>query len=143
MKKQLTLVTILSTLFIGCNQIPQMPKPHVPNSKNNFTTPTDTNLSKPLEERKIKQVKQTIAKKPKKNIKLKKVEDNNFSPEYMYPDTSTTQKVVKQSTPKTTTSINKEECISMIGQDRFDRYVQMLGSESDALKRCQLIKAQS
>jgi len=81
---------------------------------------------------------------PKKNIKLKKVEDKNYSSSYMYPGAtkSTPKKVTQAPTPSTTTSaMSKEECISIIGQDKFDKYTHMFGSEAASLKRCKMLKA--
>ena len=83
---------------------------------------------------------------PQKKHELKTVEDNNFSPEYMYPETSSnkTQKQ-KETLPDTTASsvpaVSRDECIALIGQEKFDRYTQMLGGESGAIKRCTLLKA--
>ncbi len=85
--------------------------------------------------------------KTKKNIKLKKVEDNNFNSDYMYPQTKKQPKKVKTATKlaqaDTTTSsvMTKTECISMIGQEKFDKYTQMFGSESASIKRCKMLKA--
>jgi hypothetical protein len=80
---------------------------------------------------------------PKIQHTLKKVEDTNFSPDYMYPETGTKQSVKKKdNTMETvTTQMSKEECIGMIGQEKFDRYTQMLGSEAGAIKRCVLLKS--
>ena len=88
-----------------------------------------------------------VAPKPKKkNIKLKKVEDTNFSSEYMYPKAKRkkekTVKVAKaEATKAPSSSMTKAKCISMIGQNKFDKYTQMLGNETSAIKRCQMIKA--
>jgi len=81
---------------------------------------------------------------PKKNIKLKKVEDNNYSSGYMYPGAAKKKPVkVAQATPtaSTNTSMNKAECIAMIGAEKFDKYTQMFGSEAASLKRCTMLKA--
>jgi hypothetical protein len=91
---------------------------------------------------------------PKKNIKLKKVEDNNFSSGYMYPQTRSKPKpkpVVKlaqastdpvaSATPTTSSVMGKTECVAMIGQEKFDKYTQMFGSESASIKRCKMLKA--
>jgi hypothetical protein len=81
---------------------------------------------------------------PQKPHKLKTVEDNNFSPEYMYPQTPTTKTKQKSQTGDTSvsaSSVSREECIAMIGQEKFDRYTQMLGGEAGAIKRCTLLKA--
>ncbi len=90
----------------------------------------------------------TVVPRTKKNIKLKKVEDNNFNSDYMYPQTRSTPKAKKvtklaQAETATTTSsmMGKAECIAMIGQEKFDKYTQMFGSESASIKRCKMLKA--
>ena len=96
-----------------------------------------------------KEVTQTVEKKappppPKKDIKLKEVEDTNYSSAYMYPEDSVKkEKVVEPTqTPLATDSaMNKEECIAMISQEKFDKYAAMFGSESASIKRCNMIQA--
>jgi hypothetical protein len=96
-----------------------------------------------------KSVKQSYVAPPKKKIKLKKVEDTNYSDKYMYPeDTSAAKKDPKEKsvTPKTiatASTMTKEECITMIGQEKFDKYTAMFGSEAASIKRCTMLKAMS
>jgi len=82
---------------------------------------------------------------PKKHIKLKKVDETNYSDKYMYPeDTAAAKKdpIVKTETPAlSTNSMNKAECISMISQEKFDKYTAMFGSEAASIKRCTMLKA--
>ncbi len=82
---------------------------------------------------------------PKRHHKPKKVEDTNYSDTYMYPEDGAAAKkdpVLKTEIPKTTVTVmNKEECISMIGQEKFDKYTAMFGSETASLKRCTMLKA--
>ncbi len=86
-------------------------------------------------------------KPPKKNIKLKEVEDENFSSEYMYPETD--KKSAKKQEEVTTvatedksvSAMTNEECISMIGQEKFEKYAQMFGGDAGALKKCKMLKA--
>ena len=92
----------------------------------------------------IKKKTPIIPTAPKKNIKLKKVEDNNYSSGYMYPGAKPKKR--KEVTPieplaAANTIMNKTECISMIGQAKFDKYTQMFGSEAASLKRCKMLKA--
>jgi len=94
----------------------------------------------------IKPVTPTPTPPPQNPHKLKAVEDNNFSPEYMYPQAPKTKtKEIRQSQTGdrsvSASSVSREECISMIGQEKFDRYTQMLGGEAGAIKRCTLLKA--
>jgi PBP1b-binding outer membrane lipoprotein LpoB len=80
--------------------------------------------------------------KPKKNIKLKKVEDNNYSSDYMYPDDKKKKTEETAVTTATQTApMSRAECIAMIGEAKFDRYTQMFGSEAAAIKRCMMIRA--
>ena len=44
------------------------------------------------------------------------------------------------SKPTLTASMSKSECISMIGQAKFDRYSKRFGGESGAIKRCAILK---
>lgn len=81
---------------------------------------------------------------PKKKIKLKEVEDTNFNAAYMYPDD--TQKKENAETPTqtpvvTTDAMDKQECIAMISQEKFDKYTKMFGSEAASIKRCKMLKA--
>ncbi len=84
-----------------------------------------------------------------KKVELKEVQDGNYSSEYMYPeDKVKKEKVVKVAEAETmaiavTTenAMSKEECISMIGQEKFDKYTQMFGNEASSIKRCAMLKA--
>lgn len=108
-------------------------------------------LQKQLKGKKrVRTKRSAIPKAPKKNIKLKKVEDDNYSSGYMYPGTPKKKKAAtplptpkNTSTPATTatTSMGKAECVAMIGQDKFDKYTQMFGSEAASIKRCNMLRA--
>jgi hypothetical protein len=130
----ITLITL--GLFSGCVS---NVKPHVITQKQSL--PPKQELSKA--------VKQSYVAPPKKKIKLKKVEDTNYSDKYMYPeDTSAAKKDPKEKnitpTVATTSSVmTKEECISMISQEKFDKYTAMFGSEAASIKRCTMLKAMS
>lgn len=86
---------------------------------------------------------------PKKKIRLKKVDDTNYNDNYMYPEDTrakkrdnTTPKTSSTKSPQQTTlQMTKEECISMISQEKFDRYTAMFGNEAASIKRCAMIKA--
>jgi len=84
----------------------------------------------------------TLPPEPKKNIKLKKVEDSNFNSEYMYPQTKSKTKKVETLAQATSTgsSMTKESCITMIGEDKFNKYTQMFGNEAASIKRCAMLK---
>lgn len=90
-------------------------------------------------------IKQTyLPPPPKKKIKLKDVNDTNFNTDYMYPEDSKKKEAVE--TPVETTvvsadTMDKEECIAMITQEKFDKYAAMFGSEAASIKRCKMLKA--
>ena len=90
-------------------------------------------------------VKQTyLPPPPKKKIKLKEIKDTNFDSAYMYPeDTKKKEKVQtsEQAAIATANIMNKEECIAMITQEKFDKYAAMFGSEAASIKRCKMLKA--
>jgi len=137
MKHNTLYITLLGTalLFVGCTPQPvvepaeKVVKKTKPKAKKRYKAP----------------------KAPKKNIKLKEVEDSNFSSEYMYPETKKkkTKPVAVAKADSTeaaapaasTNSMSRGECISMIGQEKFDKYTQMLGDEASAIKRCKMLKA--
>ena len=134
MQNKTLLIALITTalLVVGCVE---QPKPQV---------------VKVVEKPKPKPKKKYVAPKaPKKNIELKEVEDKNFSSDYMYPETDKkSKKKVKEkvSTVASTevspaAAMTKTECLSMIGQDKFDKYAQMLGSDAGAIKKCAMLKA--
>ena len=105
-------------------------------------TPTVT--KKTVEETKV-----PVPQRVHKKIELKEVQDGNYSSAYMYPeDKVKKEKVVKVAEAETTTTVattanamGKEECVSMIGQEKFDKYTQMFGNEASSIKRCAMLKA--
>lgn len=123
MKYGIITIAIL-ILFSGCDQ------PTVEKKENN----TETQV-----------VKQAyLPPPPKKKIELKEVEDTNFDSAYMYPEgTKKEEKVqsVGQTAVATSDTMNREECIAMISQEKFDKYAAMFGSEAASIKRCKMIKA--
>jgi len=129
MKYILPLSTII-LLITGCG--PQLPVEYRPVQEKPKPKPTPT--PKPA----------IIPVKPTKVHELKEVQDTNFNPEYMYPETSgkKVEKAVSKQPdiPVSSSVMSKEECITMIGQERFDKYTQMLGGESGAIKRCTMLK---
>ena len=87
---------------------------------------------------------------PKKHIELKEVQDDNYSPEYMYPEDkykkdklveAKSDSAAEEPIEKAAASMSREECISMIGQEKFDKYTQIYGNEAAPIKRCTLLKS--
>lgn len=80
---------------------------------------------------------------PKAKHTLKEVEDTNFSPEYMYPQTASKSPKphATQDTSTAEQTMSRAACIEMIGEEKFDHYSRMLGGEAGALRRCALLKA--
>jgi PBP1b-binding outer membrane lipoprotein LpoB len=104
----------------------------------------------------VKTVKETntttayVPQKTHKKIALKEVQDDNFSSEYMYPETKVKKekpvKIANVDTNKLSSAtsdgtMDRVTCISMIGQEKFDKYTQMFGSEAASIKRCKMLKA--
>ena len=87
----------------------------------------------------------TLPPPPKKEIKLKEVEDTNYTDDYMYPEDTKAAKKDPVETQKTVAvtngSMTKEACIAMISQEKFDKYTAMFGSEEASIKRCAMLKA--
>ncbi len=80
---------------------------------------------------------------PKKQIKLKKIDDTNFNADYMYPEDKkrTIDKSPLQTAIVSEDIMDKEQCIAMITQEKFDKYASMFGSEAASIKRCKMLKA--
>jgi|GEM_PF-2320232 len=132
MKYSIVTITILMLLG-GCKE------PAVTDTGTETKKNTDTNA--------VHLVKQTYPPPPlQKKIKLKEVDDTNFDAAYMYPDD--TKKKEKIETPvqissAVTDTMNKEECIAMVTQEKFDKYAVMFGSETASIKRCKMLKRTS
>ena len=127
-----TLTLIISIVFLaGC--------------ASRYGTQTIVQKSQPVVKAPIQQRKLPPA--PKKKIQLKEVDDNNYSDKYMYPeDTAAAKKdpiTEKKPTISTLASstMSKEECITMISPEKFDKYTTMFGSEAASIKRCAMLKA--
>jgi hypothetical protein len=144
---KLALFTAVATLlFVGCtssNSVPQyqLNPPQPP-------SPTPTPMPQPV-----------LPKPPKSNHQMQTVEHTNYSDSYMYPEDGRLAKkdpvkkksvAVKESNstaPAPTTAppaplgMTKAECLSMMGEDKFNHYTQMFGSEAGAIKRCSMLKA--
>jgi PBP1b-binding outer membrane lipoprotein LpoB len=106
---------------------------------------TQTKQPAPVMEQNLTKVTpKPVPQAPKRHIKLKEVQANNYSSSYMYPETNVLKReVVKVASAETTTQggMSKEECIGMIGQEKFNKYTQMFGDEAASIKRCAMIKA--
>lgn len=78
----------------------------------------------------------------------KVIEDDNHQESYMYPEDGKSAKkdpvkkeiVTEEETP-VISEMSKEACISMIGQEKFDKYSEMFGNEEASIKRCSMMKA--
>jgi uncharacterized protein YcfL len=98
-----------------------------------------------------KEESQTVTKKqyapapPKSSFKPKVVQADNYTSEYMYPSNKAQPAPVKTELHEeenlTSEKMSKEECIAMIGEEKFAKYTQMFSSETGAIKRCTILKA--
>jgi len=118
------LLPLLSLLIIGCTEQQPVYRP-VPVAK---PAPKPAPVITP--------------EKPKQIHELKEVEDDNFDPAYMYPETKfAKQKKEPEPVAKAATQMSRAECITMMGQEKFARYTKMLGGEEGVIKRCALLKS--
>jgi hypothetical protein len=138
-----TLLLLLAGCTPGTSQaVPKQPIQKVPQAQLKSTV-------KPV-------AKKPLPVAPKNEMTLREVDDTNFNPEYMYPEDKTKNTSVSKSeetptaetlTEETSTddtsadTMDKEECIAMISQEKFDKYTAMLGSEDASIKRCKMLKA--
>ena len=102
-------------------------------------------VAKPIQEVKHTTTKKALPRPPQKEIKLKEVEDTNYTDDYMYPEDGKAAKKDPIERQKVVASTNggmtKEACIAMISQEKFDKYTAMFGSEEASIKRCAMLKA--
>ncbi len=75
------------------------------------------------------------------------IKSKKKDPELLGPQRTSTTAVASTSTPQTphassTTAptMTKSDCISMIGETKFNQYVQKYGGEKGALRRCLILK---
>ncbi len=136
--KQTSIALTLALLLAGCTQssTPVAPKPVVQKV-----------APKPVVKTPVPVAKKQLPPPPKKDIKLKEVDDTNFNPDYMYPEDKQTAAKPVEKAPTPTEPVaasggmSKEECIAMITQEKFDKYTAMFGSEEASIKRCNMLKA--
>jgi hypothetical protein len=126
------ITAILLTLFVtGCSS-PQPEK----------RSPTVTETEKP---RMQTPKNYTPPTPPKKSFKPKEVQTDNYTSEYMYPSNklqpSPVKKEEKAEQDTASNTMAKEECIAMIGEEKFEKYTKMFSDEAAAIKRCTLLKA--
>jgi len=139
MKFTLTL-TSLSLLFIGCTTSNSLPPQYRQQAPKIAEQPTL-----------VKVTRDTRTKH-----KMQKVDEQNFSDSYMYPEDGKlakkdpVKKIVASVEPNTTTTpkvevlshgMSKDECILMMGEEKFAHYAQMFGGDTGAIKRCAMLKA--
>ena len=135
---------VVLLLMSGCvRRVRHIPMEPLENNETNITTHTGT----------LYDTSQTEAKY---NLKPEpySVGSKEKDPELLGPQrTIETEKVTASDTTQVSTSapskvsgstlsasMSKSECISMIGQAKFDRYSKRFGGESGAIKRCAILK---
>jgi len=148
---KLWIIPTLILLFLsGCNSTKQNVKLQNKNAQQALLIQQQQAkieaLTKQVKKRKTRKKRKlskssALPAEPKKNIKLKKVEDTNFNSEYMYPETKNKPKAVKTLAKTSSSSMTKESCITMIGEDKFHKYTKMFGNEAASIKRCAMLKA--
>jgi len=124
---------ILST---GCSHVRTIP---VPESEGEWTSEV------PQSGRNRMYVRQDegkyVIKDEPYSLKSKKKDPELLGPQRTYEHTTSTASASRTHTKtKTTSDMTRQQCISMIGQEKFDNYVQKYGGEKGALRRCLVLK---
>lgn len=136
--KNVIFIAVFAILFVGCAQ---KTEPII----KKVAPPIVADVNRTIDTRHVVKQKH-YPKPPQKAIKLKTVKDDDFNSDYMYPTDSKKKseatKIVS-SVPKVSIEMTKEECISMITKEKFDKYTAMFGSESASIRRCKMLKAKS
>jgi hypothetical protein len=85
-----------------------------------------------------------VIKEEPYSIKSKKKDPELLGPQRTYTQNNTAKATATAaSTPRPkpkTKGITKSECISLIGEEKFNTYVQKYGGEKGALRRCLILK---
>ena len=82
-----------------------------------------------------------IIKEEPYSLKSKKNDPELLGPQRTYEHTADSAAVSQTHTRgKTTSDMTRQQCISMIGQEKFDNYVKKYGGEKGALRRCLVLK---
>lgn len=137
--KSLLLTTFAATLFVSCSS------PFAPSVKHKTQTtsnPDSTTTSSTPQ-------RPTLPPAPPSTHVDKEVEDTNYQEQYMYPEDGSTAKkdpvvkdeVIKDTATTESDAMTKSACIAMIGQEKFDKYSEMFGSEEASIKRCGMMKS--
>lgn len=141
--KHTLFLLLFATLFIACTSSNSLPPQY---QKQIVPTPVPTPIAKPKVQPKQKD--------PRAKHEMQKVEVNNYTDTYMYPEDGKLAKkdpvakvkapdsnsTIPAPAPIASNSMGKEECISMMGEDKFAHYSKMFGSDAGAIKRCTMIK---
>jgi len=62
----------------------------------------------------------------------------------MYPDANKKPEKIEKvaaEEPAAVKEMSKAECVSMLGQEKFDKYAQMFNGDAGAIKKCKMLKA--
>lgn len=138
--KSLLITAFAATFFVSCTS-PFTPTVEKKTAPQNTVKPVTTTTNR-----------QAVAlpPPPPSTHVDKEVEDNNYQEQYMYPEDGSAAKKdpdekksqnAETSAIADTESMTKEACIAMIGQEKFDKYSEMFGSEEASIKRCGMMKA--
>jgi len=82
-----------------------------------------------------------VIKEEPYSLKSKKKDPELLGPQRTYNGTTHTAAAAHQKTRhRAAAGMTRQQCVSMIGQAKFDRYVKKYGSEKGALRRCLVLK---
>jgi len=131
---------LLSALILstGCSHVRTIP---VPESEGEWTSevpktrPTKNRMYVRRDEGKY------VIKDEPYSLKSKKKDPELLGPQRTYNETTHTAATTRQKTRhRAAAGMTRQQCVSMIGQAKFDRYVQKYGGEKGALRRCLVLK---
>jgi len=142
-----TILSVISTAwFNGCGQTPLPPQYDTVPPRQTVPIHRTEEVKEANRTDTLPPTKAPTSFKPKP--KPVKVEDDNFDPSYMYLEnekktTHNANVTPPQNLPPAPAAktMSKDACIALIGEAKFTRYTEMLGSEAAALKRCAMLKA--
>ena len=131
---------LLSALILstGCSHVRTIP---VPESEGEWTS----EVPKTQSSRNRMYVRQDegkyVIKDEPYSLKSKKKDPELLGPQRTYDHTASTASTSRARTrSKAASGMTRQQCVSMIGQAKFDRYVQKYGGEKGALRRCLVLK---
>jgi hypothetical protein len=133
----------IAALFLasGCAHVQRI---HVPESQGEWVSePKNVTKQRPKKSGRMytrrKESKYVIKPEPY-SLASKKKDPELLGPQRTYSGNAAQKATQKSTKRKRASSMTKESCISLIGQTKYNTYVQKYGGEKGALRRCMILK---